>query len=138
MRRNTHSFQFPTIGVGRSEQRVTTCRFWLILVANLTSFDDSPKWIITQGLRSDYSRARINRVCIAAHRGVINVDDAIQNAYAAEKWIRSTHCTLGKNCVELSRGASAVAVRDSKNGASHLRFGTASWASFLDRCRAEF
>lgn len=55
------------------------------------------------------------------------------------KWIKSSRCNLGKNCVELSRDATTVAIRDSKGGAANfLRLGPAAWTSFLASCQSAY
>jgi hypothetical protein len=47
-------------------------------------------------------------------------------------WVRSSFCVADNDCVEISRAAEAVFVRDSKDPIGHtLRFSWPEWLAFV-------
>lgn len=59
-----------------------------------------------------------------------------QDVNLARLWIRSSHCTPGKNCVEIGRCDTMVIIRDSKSRSTLGELEVAPWMAFLAHCRA--
>lgn len=58
-----------------------------------------------------------------------------RNIRTTGHWVRASRCGPPGNCVEFRRDTTGTAVRDSKGEVTAiLRFGSTSWASFLEYC----
>jgi hypothetical protein len=76
--------------------------------------------------RQDYSNVQIvaGRTAMAADVGDKGT------------WHRSSYCTPGKNCVEVSHAGNGVIVRDSKSWRELSMLDRAQWAIFMAQCRS--
>jgi len=52
-------------------------------------------------------------------------------------WMKSSYSGPNGNCVEIAVTATVMAVRDSKNPESILKFSHGQWREFLDKTRRE-
>ena len=52
-----------------------------------------------------------------------------------DHWLRSSHCTPKKNCVEIGRTSSGVVIRDSKSRVTLHPLDEARWTAFVTHCR---
>jgi uncharacterized protein DUF397 len=51
-------------------------------------------------------------------------------------WLRSSHCTPKKNCVEVGHDDNGVIIRDSKSNTTLHPVDDVRWTAFLSHCRA--
>jgi len=51
-------------------------------------------------------------------------------------WRRSSHCTPGKNCVEIRSISAGMIIRDSKSRAALRAVAAAPWAALVMHCRS--
>ncbi len=51
-------------------------------------------------------------------------------------WLRSSHCTPKKNCVEVGCDGRGVVIRDSKSSIALQPLDYVRWTAFLAHCRA--
>lgn len=54
---------------------------------------------------------------------------------AIRLWLRSSHCTPGKNCLEVGRDGGDVVIRDSKSRTTLPPLDGVHWTVFLAHCR---
>ncbi len=90
---------------------------------------------LTARLILDYSNGRIIPASTASLGGTAMAAD-VRDMTPARTWLRSSLCTPGKNCVEISRTSTDVVIRDSKSKAVLSALGGVPWAAFLAHCQA--